>query len=432
VEDEVTWTANGAYNGHEWVIKLGDKGPPELNDVAQQMLSDKFIPTLDSDVSMPPLYYYQSKGENDPIAIVLNVSNLEGLVRITGDLPDLKQFSIYDDVSGPGTAYPSVPGSKLAAIGTKVLPMVTQAGGDHSGGMVALIPSAESANLLQIPGGDPADELHVTLMYLGDDASVFTEAQRDILRAVIASVARKQFGTIEATIPGVGTLGPTATVYFIGDSERLQYLYEDVRQAASIVGPFVPVPPDRKPWIPHLTARMAEGGNVADLTYRGPVVFDRLRIVFGGATMDIPFVTEETYSMPPTIEPMMPEDKTLARDFLMAQDHDIALDAKDAPDHASTNVHAAKLREYWTRGPGAAKIRWGTPGDFKRAVSHLRKFVGARAEGLAAVYHHVALGVWPGREKAIALDQWTTGPLNQYKTMVQTDTITSTPDTEEK
>ena len=27
-----------------------------------------------------------------------------------------------------------------------------------------------------------------------------------------------------------------------------------------------------------------------------------------------------------------------------------------------------KLRQYWERGAGAAKIRWGEPGDFGRCV----------------------------------------------------------------
>lgn len=27
---------------------------------------------------------------------------------------------------------------------------------------------------------------------------------------------------------------------------------------------------------------------------------------------------------------------------------------------------AERLRRYWTTGPGALKIRWNTPGDFRR------------------------------------------------------------------
>jgi len=55
---------------------------------------------------------------------------------------------------------------------------------------------------------------------------------------------------------------------------------------------------------------------------------------------------------------------------------------------------------YWAEGEGAAKIRWGEPGDFDRAVRHLTE-VGVplgEVKGLAANLHHRALGVWPGKE----------------------------------
>jgi hypothetical protein len=58
---------------------------------------------------------------------------------------------------------------------------------------------------------------------------------------------------------------------------------------------------------------------------------------------------------------------------------------------------AHKLKEYWVHGPGAAKIAWGTPGDFLRCVSHLEKYV-RDPEGLCNTYHVAALGVAPGQE----------------------------------
>jgi hypothetical protein len=58
---------------------------------------------------------------------------------------------------------------------------------------------------------------------------------------------------------------------------------------------------------------------------------------------------------------------------------------------------AHQLLDYWTKGVGAAKIRWGQPNDFKRCVKHLTGKV-ADPKGLCAVYHHHALGVWPGQE----------------------------------
>jgi hypothetical protein len=65
----------------------------------------------------------------------------------------------------------------------------------------------------------------------------------------------------------------------------------------------------------------------------------------------------------------------------------------------SPDPGATKLRKYWTKGPGAAKVRWGTPGDFKRCVHHMSKFVGERAEGLCNIYHRSAIGVAPGQER---------------------------------
>lgn len=55
-----------------------------------------------------------------------------------------------------------------------------------------------------------------------------------------------------------------------------------------------------------------------------------------------------------------------------------------------------KLRAYWTRGAGAAKIGWGTPNDFDRCVRHLRKYV-RDPEGLCNEYHQAALGAPPGK-----------------------------------
>lgn len=61
------------------------------------------------------------------------------------------------------------------------------------------------------------------------------------------------------------------------------------------------------------------------------------------------------------------------------------------------------LGQYWTRGEGAAKIRWGTDGSFKRCVRLLRRKVkklGIDVEGLCANLHKRATGEWPA-EKGI-------------------------------
>ena len=56
--------------------------------------------------------------------------------------------------------------------------------------------------------------------------------------------------------------------------------------------------------------------------------------------------------------------------------------------------NAERLRRYWTRGEGAAKIRWGQPGDWKRCVKHLAKYMGPRAKGYCQLRHKDALGFY--------------------------------------
>jgi phage head maturation protease len=58
-----------------------------------------------------------------------------------------------------------------------------------------------------------------------------------------------------------------------------------------------------------------------------------------------------------------------------------------------------RLHEYWVRGPGAAKIRWGDPGDFDRCVLHLGKFI-RDPQGYCNLAHHAALGIYPATHAA--------------------------------
>ena len=68
----------------------------------------------------------------------------------------------------------------------------------------------------------------------------------------------------------------------------------------------------------------------------------------------------------------------------------------DTDPDPSPKPGARRLRIYWTRGKGAAKIRWGIAGDYLRCVRHLRKYV-SDPKGLCNVYHRSALGAPPGQ-----------------------------------
>ena len=53
-----------------------------------------------------------------------------------------------------------------------------------------------------------------------------------------------------------------------------------------------------------------------------------------------------------------------------------------------------RLHRYWVHGEGAAKIAWGSPGDFDRCVAELGKYIGD-PKGYCNLAHHAALGYYP-------------------------------------
>lgn len=73
---------------------------------------------------------------------------------------------------------------------------------------------------------------------------------------------------------------------------------------------------------------------------------------------------------------------------------------KDGPGWITHPTATARIRRYWVRGAGAAKIGWGTPGDFDRCRTQLAKYVQNPEwlAGLCSNMHKEALGVWPGQE----------------------------------
>jgi hypothetical protein len=67
-----------------------------------------------------------------------------------------------------------------------------------------------------------------------------------------------------------------------------------------------------------------------------------------------------------------------------------------------TAADTERLMKYWAEGEGAAKIRWGIPGDFDRCVVHLGKYVGPGVvKGLCSNLHQRATGARPGHAPGV-------------------------------
>lgn len=85
---------------------------------------------------------------------------------------------------------------------------------------------------------------------------------------------------------------------------------------------------------------------------------------------------------------------------------------------------AERLRQYWTHGEGAAKIRWGQPGDWKRCVRHLSKYLGVRAKGYCQLRHKDALGYYTSthaeHDRAVKASGGFAAPVESYGAPVHT------------
>ena len=87
---------------------------------------------------------------------------------------------------------------------------------------------------------------------------------------------------------------------------------------------------------------------------------------------------------------------------------DVALQALIAASAKKLNpaagaAGAERLRQYWGYGEGAAKIRWGTKGDWRRCVKQLSKYLGPRSKGYCNLMHARVTGTWPNGKGAKAI-----------------------------
>lgn len=169
---------------------------------------------------------------------------------------------------------------------------------ENAGGMIALVP--QDPGTLAVPGGDPAEELHLTLAYLGSDVSQLSDAVRAGLAEHVSSMAN-QLPPIDARIMGhalwnpdggpEGDMDPCA-IYQIQQHGMLDDAMHWARDGAQ--GRMGADFPQQHPgFLPHVTA--GYGIEPAALDYAGPVQFNALRLALGDTVQDFP-LTGHPYS----------------------------------------------------------------------------------------------------------------------------------------
>jgi hypothetical protein len=258
---------------------------------------------------------------------------LEPAPMVAGGTPMWRSSDIGDDCS------PCAAGDTLTADAATVADLEALAVGDdleppepdaprHTGGMVALIPT--DPGVLAVEGGDPVEELHLTLAYLGDDVtdweSEMVEAAHAVVREAtdfqamrareVADAVRRgeeppatpqgaaeerallagQRGPVTLSVFSHAVFNPNgdnghdpATVYLMdgsgdradvdGMADYIQYRMRD--QLGDVT-----FPEQHRPYVPHVTA--GYGVDPKALTYTGPVTFDRMRLALGDQVTDYP------------------------------------------------------------------------------------------------------------------------------------------------
>lgn len=200
--------------------------------------------------------------------------------------------------------------------GDDVSASLAAAATEHTGAMVALVPSAESAARLAAYASEPEDQLHLTLFYLGEADQYDDAARARVVEAMGRSA--EWLSPVNARAFGVAQWNPDTDgpcwVWNIGDDhshvadtgQRLHDAHLEVRFALEDRDGECPDMPDQyTPWAPHVAIGYGDIGDPSDFAAGcGPVVFDRLRVGFAGEYTDFPLTRDpEREPMDDPIEP---------------------------------------------------------------------------------------------------------------------------------
>jgi 2'-5' RNA ligase len=201
--------------------------------------------------------------------------------------------------------------------------------------IVALVPPPDVAAKLALPGGDPPEQLHLTLFHLGEADELGPFVVAEALLAVRDVAAR--LAPITGTISGLGRFTAVAVdsgqdvLYASLDSPALEDLCECVEDALEAAGIEVDDEDDHG-FTPHITlAHVAPGTPYPDMPEPLTIRFDALHVWIGPQHIPIFLTGADT-----------PEE---------AQDAGIALPQMPPPTWSEPSVHASELADLAADGP---------------------------------------------------------------------------------
>jgi 2'-5' RNA ligase len=170
--------------------------------------------------------------------------------------------------------------------------VLTAAAEVHTGAMIAFRMTEADARCLEVAGFEDADQLHTTVLYLGEAANWSPEEQAQV-QQIVADLAGT-YAPIATETFSVNVFNPhdpdmdTAVVLGVrgGDSKLValkQALHLQVEDAFADK-----IPENHTPWVPHITLAYTDDQMIpASVQDRlGPISFDRVRVAFAGEVTD--------------------------------------------------------------------------------------------------------------------------------------------------
>lgn len=207
---------------------------------------------------------------------------------------------------------------------------------EHTGAMIALMPTEEDAQRLRIRGGERPEELHLTLFYLGEATDWSEDQRQSLISALMDQVREDAPGPVTARVFGAnhwnGDGDEPCWVLGVGDDRdsdgtRLEEIHRTVTFALEDRhGPEIPA--QHTPWSPHICVAYTSDTSLTDELVKrmGPVVFDRIRVAFAGEYTDIDLGGALTAAAPPLRRNPRPSERFT--DFVrMQSDWEAAVDA---------------------------------------------------------------------------------------------------------
>ena len=183
--------------------------------------------------------------------------------------------------------------------------LVVAAAEVHTGAMIALVPSENDLRRLAVHGGESREQLHVTLIYLGEADDISTNARNKLVERLEnvlgghGAVTGEGFAVSIFNPPGHvkedGKDRDTCIVLGLSgrELEQIHTTVDGVARNVQDTSRGFGLPEQHVPWIPHLTLVYTDDvQRVVALTDRtGSVTFDRVRLAFGGDVHDISLVS---------------------------------------------------------------------------------------------------------------------------------------------